>query len=387
MKKYLFKVISWCNNELSYYDKMNDFVLENDNWNDYGFRTTYHLHIGSNILGSNKTEYLGYVKILKKGQTDIESNLVPKSFNRLGSDFCSFSASLDLYEKAHKYLDKAQRIELMVALRSIVYDSKIIDSFKDEEGFNTSLLRDTDLNDDVFKLAPIYIQENSKLLTDINEIITIKLKNFQNELNLNFGSNNSFQDMPDRVNVLIGRNGCGKSTVLYKICKLLYASSDQRAKYKDKIGTISPSGIGFSKIICISYSPFDSFQMPGFSYADKKALCEGIENRDGRFIYCGIRDIAQEVRLNLDLYKKENEYNITNYFEDRIDTALLKNIFILGEEFTSLYFKIKNNQDKMRLLEECLNLLRLESSLSEFLSELTPLKLLVKLKLLHFSTS
>ena len=394
MPNFSFKVIPWCKHNLSSSNMENDFILESDGWNDYDFFTTYHLHIGANILGENESDYLGYIKILKKGQKKIQSDLIPNSFNRLGTDFCSFSASLDLFEKINRHLDKEQRIELMIALRNIVYDKDIIDEFKDEAGFYDSLLRDTDLNNDVFKLAPIYIQEESKLLTDINETVVIKLNNFQNELKLNFGSkfSESYNDIPDRVNVLIGRNGCGKSTILYKICKLLYASSDQRAKHKDKIGSIFPSGIGFTKIICISYSPFDSFQMPGFSYLDKKKLCKEIENKDGRFIYCGIRDIATEIRSYIekdDYSRKKDNFDLSYQFEDvffeeRTDTTLLKSITALGIEFTDAYFKIKDNQEKTKLFEDCLDMLKLEPSLNEFLAELKSFEIINKEEITSF---
>ncbi len=379
-----FKVVSWCNNELSYIDKKSDFILERDSWNDKNFFTLYHLHIGTNII--DKGAYLGYIKILKKGQKENERNLVPESFCELGNEFCSFCSSLDLYEKINRYLPKEKRIELMVALRNIVYDQSILNEFEGEQGIVKSFFRSSSLQDDIFKLAPVYILDDSHLLTNINETLTIKLSNIKNELILNFGSDYSdkYEDIPNRVNVLIGRNGCGKSTVLYKLCKLLYASSDQRSLYEDKIGAILPQGVGFTKIICISYSPFDSFQMPGFSCSDKKMLCEGIENGEGRFIYCGIRDIAKEVRQNLDNYQKQDQDDVCKYFEDRHDITLLKDISELGEEFANLYFKIIENKDKLELLNDSFNILKLETSLCEFLDEIDEFKTSSKVDIVNF---
>lgn len=377
---FLFKVVPWRNNKLTDEDTNASFILESDNWNDYSYHTLYHIHIGGQLLGEGKSDYLGSVKILKKGQKESQYNLVPTSFNYLGSDFCSFCSSLDYFEKLNRYLSKADRKELMIALKDITYNKDIIEEFKEEEGLKKSIFRFSSIDDDVFKLGPLYINDEFNLLADIKENIAIKLNNFQNELVLNFATPNSddYEGIPDRVNVLIGKNGCGKSTILYNICKLLYASSDQRATYKDRIGSIEPSGIGFTKLICISYSPFDCFQMPGFSYLDKEILCRGIEDRQGRFIYCGIRDIAREVKLSLDEYKNLEKNDVNCFFVDRMDNTLLKDINQLGIEFNVLYAKVRRNKDQNELLTSCINILRLDSSLTEFITEIENLNLLIQ---------
>ena len=45
---------------------------------------------------------------------------------------------------------------------------------------------------------------------------------------------------------LIGSNGCGKSTALYQIAKVLFASPSDRWAYKEKM-TIEPNSIGINK--------------------------------------------------------------------------------------------------------------------------------------------
>jgi len=372
---FLFKVIPWRNNKLTYQDTNASFILESDNWNDYHYYTVYHIHIGAQILGDGKSDYLGGIKILKKGQRENQQNLVPTSFNSLGAEFCSFCSSLDYFEKLNRYLSKDERKELMNALRDITYDKNIITEFEGEEGLEKSFFRNSSLSDDIFKLAPLYIKDEFNLLADIKEDIIIKLNNFQNELVLNFSTANdlNYEDIPDRVNVLIGKNGCGKSTILYNICKLLYASSDQRAKFKTRIGSITPNGIGFTKLICISYSPFDCFEIPGFSYLDKETICKGIEGGEGRFIYCGIRNIAEEVKLNLKKYQEQELNNVDSFFIDRIDKTLLKDINQLGIEFADLFSKVRKDSKQSELLNNCIEILNLDSSLTEFISEMEDL--------------
>ena len=100
-----------------------------------------------------------------------------------------------------------------------------------------------------------------------------------------------------RVIVLVGRNGSGKSTLLSRIAHLAYASPRERGdKELSAIGRFSPPAIGFVKVITVSYSAFDSFSVPGTREHDLRQLAKEVEKSEGRFVYCGLRDIVAEVR-------------------------------------------------------------------------------------------
>lgn len=82
-----------------------DFYLEMDDWNDYSYYTTYHLH-ATKLLTKTKNTYLGSVNILKKGQCEGESRLLANEikagkltnpFEKLPNDYCAISFSLELY--------------------------------------------------------------------------------------------------------------------------------------------------------------------------------------------------------------------------------------------------------------------------------------------------
>lgn len=42
-----------------------DFYLEMDDWNDFGYCTTYHLHATKRLTKTGKNTYLGSINILK----------------------------------------------------------------------------------------------------------------------------------------------------------------------------------------------------------------------------------------------------------------------------------------------------------------------------------
>ena len=104
MSKLLFRVIEWHNNDCSALKLDADVILERDNWNDYNYFTLYGLHLGYKITSTNKTEYIGSIKILKKGQCTGEKNLVPISFHTLSDDFCSYISIFDTYDQINRLL-------------------------------------------------------------------------------------------------------------------------------------------------------------------------------------------------------------------------------------------------------------------------------------------
>ena len=105
-----------------------DFYLEMDDWNDYGYYTTYHLH-ATKLLTKTKNTYLGSINVLKKGQNEYESRLLDKEikagnlanpFEKLPNDYCAISFSLELYLGLYKYLTSRQRDNFLRDMRMII---------------------------------------------------------------------------------------------------------------------------------------------------------------------------------------------------------------------------------------------------------------------------
>lgn len=103
------------------------FVLQLDNWNDYGFNTLYHLHYKH---GDNPTDvtYVGALKILKFGQTEADYSLVTEPFNDLGEDFVSVGTSFDYYQRLNQ-MPEVDRKFIMHALRDAVADTSLVGKF------------------------------------------------------------------------------------------------------------------------------------------------------------------------------------------------------------------------------------------------------------------
>lgn len=91
---------------------------------------------------------------------------------------------------------------------------------------------------------------------------------------------------------------------------------------------LSPPEINFSRIITISYSAFDSFDVPGLEGKDRVQIAKDIAAGHGRFAYCGLRDISAETE------ERENSgTSADSSAPARQAITRLKSIEVLASEF------------------------------------------------------
>ena len=117
-----------------------DFILAQDDWNDYSFRTLYHLSYFECKDGKREETLIGPVKILKRGQKKGDGISIHNDFDRLGDEFCSVGDSLDYYERLSAL--GALGEEILRLLRDVVQSLELVQDFKDETGWGKSLFRD-----------------------------------------------------------------------------------------------------------------------------------------------------------------------------------------------------------------------------------------------------
>lgn len=371
-EKLQFKVVDWHNNDCSSVNIDADVILEKDNWNDYNYYTYYNLHLTRNITISKKTEYIGGIRILKKGQRTGDIYLVPNSFNALPDDFCSYISSLDFYEKINRLLLPNVRKLLIESLNVYSFSENIQQEFQNEEGVEVSFFRWGKMDSSSIAIARNYVYDDFVIPKSCLQDIKIIVNDSNEELTFKFKPDNdavNCEDVPRSISVLIGSNGCGKSTILYRLSRLLMASVEQRGLYqKHLIGKIEPEGIGFRKVICLSYSAFDNFQMPGFTYSDRLLLKEGLESGEGRFIFCGIRDVVKELTEELENVLKENDEYAKTLIKDSCNDTRLKGISRLADEFAENLEKIYQNNGSS--IQKFIELLSLESSFEQLVEDL-----------------
>ncbi|WP_452221433.1 AAA family ATPase [Lacinutrix salivirga] len=350
-----------------------DFIIEQDNWNDYSYYTHYYLH-QKNKKGS--WSLIGGLKIIKKGQQKLEMYLLELGIiKNLPEDFCSLGNDLDYYSRISDLEDNL-KTNLLESINDIIYNPSIIPKYQNEDSFNSSFLRGKSLDDDFFSLAPIILSKQFEEVPDSKDFkFSFKLNSMETPMQFDFSTpkiENSFYDnlLPSRISVLVGRNGSGKSTLLSKIARVAFSSSEERNFLKG-IGKIEPQGLGFPRIISISYSAFDSFQVPGTKISEVRQISDDIDNNKGRYIYCGIRDLSRELDLELINIKtdKKGRIDSSSIKNDKYENNLLKSITNINSEIIQAIDSIKSNSYKQEILLKSMEILMQETSL-DFLNDL-----------------
>lgn len=288
----------------------NYLILKSDNWDDFGVKAAFHL----TLVVNNVSKDIGEVKIIDKakssGGTEIKDGAVA-----ISKSCCSLGQTIEYYKTIHR-LGEALEEEVLRALRDCTYDDDVYDEFKDTPQFTSSAIRFStsvqalkfakDLYSKTFipnKYASYSFNFNS-LVPGFSEEYHLKFEFFEEET----------AKIPSNVNVLIGRNGTGKTLILSDLAKAIsgygYDSKDELLQARS---FRFPSGRpGFGKVIVVSYSAFDSFKIPGKTKNEQNEL-----DKQGHIFgykYCGLRE-----RIGTDKYRIKTAQEVESEFTQAVD--------------------------------------------------------------------
>jgi len=332
------------------------FALQRDDWDDYSFRTSYHLHYRHGPEETDVT-YVGQVKILRKGQAPDGAQLIDKPFNRLDDQWVSVGNSLDYYQRLNE-LPERHRTAIVAALNDTVANPSLVSEFDDEPGWQKSLFRENKEWREFLNDAGILYAGNFGALPDLTTTFSFQPVGSDEPIIFDFdapepefyggpwnrtGPRRKRTLLPNRLMVLVGQNGSGKSTLLSRLAHVAFASPQDRATKRVKaVGTLEPS-IGFMRIITISYSAFDSFVVPGLAPKELSQATEDLESGDGRFIFCGLRDLVAEARADVSIDQEKADAYLSQPLERRTTTRL-KPVEMLADEFSGLIARIRRDE-------------------------------------------
>lgn len=359
MIHYLFQIIGKCMQDAKDIKPKDgvDFLLEESDWDDYGYITMYFVHATPHITKRKENYCLGNLRIMKLNQKKGESNLLRKDFlsqklvfNSLPYEYVSLSLDVDFYENLQQILRKPNERETFASSLNMIFgeDSPLYPIVKEKECFVDSLLRDFYIND-FSLLQGQKIMLSKEIVFDLRtESFEVTFSNSGEKLKLDFCALKDFADsetIPNGIIALIGKNGSGKSTALYEIAKILYASPDTRRLIQNKVGRLGNNSIGISKLIMFSYSAFDNFVLPGSTKQECWSLLDGLENHTGRFVFCGIRDVVYDMK---ELYYKSDKLPEEKFIDIASDYRFkevhLKSPDKLGEEYVAALESLKNGE-------------------------------------------
>ena len=374
-----FEVLSPSRGQPTPIHKGTSVVLQQDDWDDFGFKTQYHLYYFEQDAGT----FIGNVKILQIGQMETPNSILPVGILQpLDDDFCSLGQSLDYYERLAE-LPVPVRNEIIEFLRDALIYTDHAEPFRTERGWTKSVTRDMDV-DSYSQLALTLLDRNYSALPSVGLEMSFHMAGWAEPLKLQFAAPSpdvhwvlKFQrpphELPERIAVVTGRNGSGKSTLLARLARVLHATpTDRRELALSRLGSVEPNGIGFTRIIAIAYSAFDTFQVPGVTAEEKRQIIADLRAGTGRYIFAGLRDIARELEEKIDAsIARTDDASDEDWFAlDRQESTYLKSADQLADEYAGLVNMIFE-MGRADLLHGVLTLLLADPSFSEF-SERTP---------------
>ena len=374
-------------------DQLNDdlwihaesFLLVPINWNDQGYKTQYSLfHLGN--PDSMKREYIGSVKILKINQKANFEHVLVNDFESLDDSFISLGQTLDYYQRIAELPPQIGQ-QLLTSLNDTINNPELKKPFVFSPGWHESIFREVSDPGEFSKLATSILNKNFKSLTSNNLEFSFKMSDWDSEISFKFGNEEleprASAILTNRIISIIGRNGSGKSTLLSRIARVAHASEDDRQDPSlAKLGTITPPSIGFPRIITISYSPFDSFKVPGiksqnsesniflsltekekereketFRRRERNQIVHEMNSGTGRFVFCGLRDIAKEAISNI-----ENTTSLNNPSFDREIKTSPRPLEAMAGEFSKNLKKILLTDEDADLFDEALQHIEYENT-------------------------
>lgn len=255
----------------------NEAYLIQNNWDDYGFKTSFFLI----FFKEDGTRLdIGEVKIMsagmKSGYTAMEV-----AFETLDPNYGALGQDQDYYETLLE-LDEKPRIEILNALRDVVWSEVTREAFVDEDAYATSLMRS--VGESRFAKLVSVLQHDADL-TSFN--FTYEFPGGNEEILFEVIPNSL---PPSNIHVVIGRNGTGKTRLLTSISSLLRNGRDKRLgrlRFHDNDEATAKDQ--FANLITVAFSAFDRFEPPQSSTAGRLRSMKSGTKSGIHYTYLGLK--------------------------------------------------------------------------------------------------
>ena len=243
-------------------------VLRPDNWDDYGFKTTFELELiypdGEIVeIGNVSIAYLG----MKGGKTHSE---LDRSFSELPEAFYSLGFNDEYYWRLRQ-LDEDVVTSVLSGMRDLAYDiprfNQLVDNeSKEDSVFYNSVLRHNNIN---------RVQEQlHRIATGGSRFLNFKISipvAFQNVNNVEFEVV-PLDYPPTNVHAVIGSNGVGKTLLISKIVNEI----DDNVAIEATGGTLKSMSA-----IWVAFSPFDLHHFQISEQEEELIQFVGLANDEG----------------------------------------------------------------------------------------------------------
>mgnify|MGYP000137209301 CR=1 FL=1 len=270
-------------------------VLIHDNWDDYGYKTTFHVTLH---MSSEESFEVGSIKIIELDRASGSTELPKQIFEELPSRYASLGANLEYYETIYK-LGREVFEPFFKGLRDIAFDDDIKASVEDTEAYRVSLLRFGGAERtiaDAARLLRAPLLRTKRRSPGFKVKFKTRLASHSNPFMIEFDFRRRGR-LPNRINALIGYNGTGKTRLLSNLA--IAASGYGYGTKEDLLENTAGRFVGvpppFKTVVVVSYSAFDTFVIPGRTRLEKQKLQESGEIFG--YVYCGLRERSDDRAL------------------------------------------------------------------------------------------
>lgn len=236
--------------------KKDTVFLRTDNWDDYGFKTTFH---ATYCNGQGEKYELGTVKIARvdsnvDGYSGRTSDYLDSDFDSLSENYFSLWQTAEAYKRVME-CERKYNIHILKALNDISLNPNIYEKYQYEDVMKSSLFRDVSYTLYVRQFRRIVRGE--AILTPYEFSYIIKNNNsYVEDCSLVFSVRPDSLP-PTNTHAIIGSNGTGKTTIIKNMIKSICNKRNKNGEFRYS-DTYDDNG-SFENIICISLNPFDDY--------------------------------------------------------------------------------------------------------------------------------
>ncbi|MCF8274939.1 MAG: AAA family ATPase [Flavobacteriaceae bacterium] len=313
-------VVDYHNEEYPY------FHLQSGNWDDFGSKTTFYL---TYYTGVKDYYSFGTVKITD-GISEMTKLVIKTKFVTLDDSFCSVGQKEGYYKGIQAYFG-INTGSILYALKDASYFTEINDKFASNPIFVNSLIRD----DEVEQLSRNirFILEGRSLENKYNFTYNF-IPNYSDtsiEIELNY---NNALEYSDRIFAVIGKNGAGKTQLITNLPLDISES---------KLSSFKPHKPIFSKVIAVSYSVFDTFDLPNQKVDFNYVFC-GLLNKDKN-----LPSKTEKGQNLLEAYKKIKHHNRIEKWKHILFNFLGEDV--LKDVFVNNSLRVPGDHNEFKIIE------------------------------------
>lgn len=326
-------------------------------WNDYDYIVKFKLYYVDNSSKQN----LGFLRLLVNKQSDTSKFLIEKGDEVekniykidqvINQDIAvSLPLDIDYYHKINKLLTGSSVDQFLALICDASYFYSRISTYRSWDGFSGSLMREGSSSEAILRKG--HQIATGRYSPEESFTINVELEPESYDP-VQFVFDNDREVSKTNINLLIGKNGVGKSFLLKELSEIITGIQEIDDKWPY-----------FHKLIVVAYSPFENFYTKDDlldeldkKYSKKKKIKKakvpsrrrmnvneyayvGFRNESGKFSVDWPKKHSVDALVNILKFDVEN-----NWWEERGRFEILKETLSLSIDFDNIAVKSSGSEE------------------------------------------